>query len=150
MRAGCAGLPEVLKQCVAKESTKLLNRYLKVFGTIDLPKQVILDHGNSKTFLPEEVLTPTGSFQYQINADCFMVHAVDETGAAENEDNYLDDNDNADNLSDGDDDDTDVHIDINNSNSSESLSQPARALLFEQERFSCGLDNLGKHLFMLV
>ena len=84
-----------MKQCVAKESTKLLNRYLKVFGTIDLPKQVILDHGNSKTFLPEEVLTPTGSFQYQINADCFMVHAVDETGTAENEDNYLDDNGNA-------------------------------------------------------
>ena len=74
-RQGQSGLPPLLKNCTANNKSKdRLKLYLRVHGSINLPKNIIIDHGDGrKSLIRERFNTPPNSFHFVVDILCIRV-----------------------------------------------------------------------------
>ena len=170
MRQGNLGAPAILKRCTAyngrdREAQRLLRRYVSCFGATSLPRSVIivLENG-TRSHIPEEALTPTIQFNYQILPNDFLVTpAADSSGDDSSDDDSSntttahivptqilssdDDGSNDDNDDDDDDDDDAMQIGLqpcDNDDYLTQLTQEAREMLVAEFRYEPGSDRQGQ------
>ena len=101
------GVPPILKDCTTyngerRATEKLLKKFITACGPTKLPRSVIIvqDDG-TRSYIPEEVLTPVAMFQYQTFPSDFLVKL-----ASDEDDDSDGSNDSSDDSCSGDDDDS--------------------------------------------